>query len=59
MVNIELKITGGGKPKDVAAALRQIAIDIESGYHIFQLENKGECEWEDSNLFTTITEEIA
>lgn len=58
MTNIEIKITGGGNPHEVAAALKQIAIDIDQGDYIDRLELKGECEWEDGNLFITITEEI-
>lgn len=58
MTNIEIKITGGGNPHEVAAALRQIAEDIDIGNYVNRLELKGEVEWEDGNLFTTITEEI-
>lgn len=57
MESIEIKITGGGKPAEVVAALRQIADDIEVGNYVNALNNKGECEWEDSNLMTTITED--
>lgn len=58
MENISIKITGGGSPAEVAGALRQIAKDIEAGEHVTKLQGTGECEWEDSSLMTTITEEV-
>lgn len=58
-MNIDINITGGGKPAEVAAALRQIAKEIEAGEHVERIQTHGKSEWEDTNLFTTITEEIA
>lgn len=57
-MNIDIKITGGGNPQEVAAALRQVADDIAQGNHINSINEKGECEWEDPCLMTVITEEI-
>jgi len=56
--NIVINISGGGKPANVSAALRQIAMQIESGEHINSIEERGKCEWEDSNLFVKIEEDI-
>lgn len=58
MYNIEIKISGSGKPAEIAGALRQIAQDIDNKEYVIKLEGTGKCEWEDSNLMTTITEEI-
>lgn len=55
-MQLDIKITGGGTAAEIAGALRQIAEDIELGSYINSLNEKGECEWEDSALFTTITE---
>lgn len=56
-MNIEIKITGGGSPKKVAQALRDVAQEIEKGEYKESLKTKGECEWEDKELFTKITKE--
>lgn len=56
-MNIEIKITGGGSPKKVAQALRDVAEEIEKGEYKQRLKEKGECEWEDNELFTRITKE--
>lgn len=52
----EIKITGGGTPKEVVAALRVIANQIENLDYLDGLAEKGEVEWEDSVLFTEIKE---
>ena len=57
-MNIELKITGSGDNKEVAAALRQIASEIESGEHNDTLETKGECTIEDGTLLAELSESI-
>jgi len=56
-MNIEIKITGSSKPKKIAAALQQIAKKIANGDYKKSLKEKGECEWEDKELFTRIIEE--
>lgn len=55
-MQLNIKISGGGTAAEIAGALRSIAETIEAGDHITPIETKGECEWEDSSLFTTITE---
>ena len=58
VMQLDIQIKGGGTASEIAAALRSIADDVESGTHLQSLTTKGECEWEDSSLFTTITEAI-
>lgn len=55
---LDIKITGSGNKYEIAAALKQIALDIENDIHVAAIEEKGISEWEDSSLFTTIQEEI-
>ena len=57
-MNIELTIRGGGNTKEVAAALRQIASEIESGEHNERIESKGGCTVEDGTLLAEISESI-
>lgn len=52
----EIKITGSGTSANLAKKLRRIADDIEQGNHINAIDEKGEAEWEDSDLMTTISE---
>lgn len=54
-MNYEIKITGSGTAKQIAAALRDIAKNIQSaadGNHEEQLLDGAE--WEDPTLMTTI-----
>lgn len=55
-MNIDLKITGGGDTREVAAALRQIAIEIESGIHNNTIESDGEVTIEDGFLLAELSE---
>ena len=56
-MNIDIRITGSGDPNSVAQNLRDIANLLEGGWYKKDVIDKGEYEGEDSNLFTTITEE--
>lgn len=56
--NIDIKITGGGNPQEVAAALRQIAEEVDNGTYIQNVGAYGKWECEDPCLFTEISEEI-
>lgn len=55
-MQLEIKITGEGTANEIAAALKGIAFELESGDHINGINEKGECEWEGPILMTTITE---
>ncbi len=58
-MNIELTITGGGNTKEVAAALRQIASDIEFDEDLHEdIESKGKYTIEDGTLLAEISESI-
>ena len=56
-MNIEIKITGSGKPLEVAKQLTQLSHDIAVGNYVNALLAVGKCTWEDSTLLTVITEE--
>lgn len=52
---MEIKITGSGTRNELAEALANIAHAICNGDYLVELDTKGECEMEDSTLYTVIT----
>lgn len=54
-MNLEIKITGSGTRDEIAEAIANIAHAICNGDYLVELDTKGECEMEDSTLYTVIT----
>jgi hypothetical protein len=55
---IEIKISGSGNNKEIAASLRQIANSIVSNETVEKLNEVGEATIEDGNLIADISEEL-